>query len=127
MRLLVGALLVLAVAACVDPFGNLPDGVQIDGIVVGSPVDCGTTSCTRVIDCAAMEEFRTETPTAVSATRVYSAPDRARDGTVFISSVGFQVVVFEMEDGAQRAVTVGDMDMCMTGAGQVVPGRSPRG
>jgi hypothetical protein len=69
MRLVVGALLVLAVAACADPFGNLPDGVQIDGIVVGPQVDCGTTSCTKVIDCAAMEEFRTETPGGVAPRR----------------------------------------------------------
>ncbi|MEX2010730.1 MAG: hypothetical protein WEF51_00685 [Chloroflexota bacterium] len=62
MRLVVGALLVLAIGACVDPFGNLPDGVQIDGIVVGPQVDCGVTSCTRVVDCAEMQEFRKVAP-----------------------------------------------------------------
>jgi hypothetical protein len=106
MRLVVGALLVLAVAACVDPFGNLPDGEQIDGILVGPPVDCGTTSCTKVIDCAAMEEFRTETPSGVTASQVYEGPTRLRDGTPITSGAGIRVVVFHMHDGSQRAVTV---------------------
>jgi hypothetical protein len=113
MRLVVGALLVLAVAACVDPFGNLPDGDQIDGIVVGPQVDCGTTSCTRVIDCAAMGEFRTETPTGVAATLVYSEPVSLRDGTPITRGVEGQVVVFEMQDGSQRAVTVMGLDSCI--------------
>jgi hypothetical protein len=115
VRLVVGVLVALAVAACVDPFGNLPDGVQIDGIVVGPEVDCGTTSCTKVIGCAAMEEFRTETPTGVGATQVYSAPTRLRDGTLITRTVEGQIVVFEMQDGTRRAVTVPGLDSCMTG------------
>lgn len=115
LRLVVGALLVLAVGACVDPFGNLPDGVQIDGVVVGPQVDCGVTSCTRVIDCASMEEFRTETPTGVAATQVYSEPDRLRDGTLITRAVEGNIVVFAMQDGTERAVTVMGLDSCMTG------------
>ena len=68
MRLVVGALLALAVGACADLFGNLPDGEQIDG-------------------------------------------------TLITSGGGSQTVVFEMEDGCKRAVTVYSLGMCMTGAG----------
>lgn len=106
MRCVVGALLVLAIGACVDPFGNLPDGVQIDGIVVGPQVDCGVTSCTRVVDCAEMQEFRTESPTGIAATQVYEAPIQTRDGTGITRGVGIRIVVFEMWDGSERAVTV---------------------
>jgi hypothetical protein len=106
LRFLVGVLFALPVAACVDPFGNMPDGVQIDGIVVGPQVDCGVTSCTRVVDCAAMEEFRTETPAGVAATQVYEAPIRTRDGTGITSGAAIRIVVFDMQDGSKRAVSV---------------------
>jgi hypothetical protein len=123
---------VLAVGACVDPFGNLPDGVQIDGIVAGPEVDCGTTSCTRVIDCATMEEFRTETPTGVAATQLPGAdPDSRRHGDHQrrrypdrgLRHAGRQptgchgdggpvsTVVFELKDGP-AATQVAETDRC---------------
>jgi len=114
MRLVAGFLLAVAVAGC-DPFGKLPAGEQIDGIVVGpgGPCEDGADQgfCAALLTCAIQVEFGGADP-GIATWQVHSLPDRLRDGTLVTRGGAVATVVFQLRDGPRRATHVAETDRC---------------
>ena len=114
MRLVVGALLVLLVVAC-DPFGKLPAGEEIDGIVVGAGGPCQDGAdpgfCRALLKCAIQNEFGGTDPGVVSW-QMHGTPGHLRDGTLVVTGGAITIVVFELADGTRRATQVAETDRC---------------
>jgi hypothetical protein len=115
LRLLLGVLLLLAVGACGDPFGNLPDGDQIDGIWVGPGDACQDGGdegfCQALLTCAVQNEFGGADP-GIDTWRVHGPPERLRDGTLLVYGGAVAIVVFDLRDGTRRATSVMETDRC---------------
>jgi hypothetical protein len=115
LRLLLGVLLLLAVGACGDPFGSLPDGDQIDGIWVGPGDACQDGGdegfCQALLTCAVQNEFGGADP-GIDTWRVHGPPERLRDGTLVVYGGAVAIVAFDLRDGTRRATSVMETDRC---------------
>jgi hypothetical protein len=96
-----------------EPEQGLANGAVVDNIRVGTVADCATDpDCgTRTtIAKAAASERHGLPPSAIGAAHFYMQylPPGGTRG-----SGGFRIVVFDLEDGSQAAVTTSCMDTCM--------------
>jgi hypothetical protein len=99
-----------------QPIGQLANGTVIDGIQVGTPIDCAAPAdCSDVLSFAQTAAIKTRglDPSAIADTSVYTpyVPDN------MVSTGGGFVVVYDLIDGSKMAIRA----HCGVGPCQVVP------